>query len=68
MDQSKVVQVTEIIRPEITVARAEGLGSDLEVRVDGKPVVTIHYVYPWIDNGGQYALAEKIAAMFRGEE
>lgn len=67
MDQSKVIQVTEVIHPEITVARAEGLGSDLEVRIDGKPLVTIHYVYPWIDNSGQYAIAEKIATMLRGE-
>lgn len=62
------IQVTEIITPEVTVARAEGLGSDLEVRVDGKPLVTIHYVYPWIDNSGQYAIAEKIANMFKGED
>lgn len=68
MDQSKVVQVDRIIRPEISIARAEGLGSDLEVRIDGKPLVTIHYVYPWIDNSGQWAIAEKIAAMFKGTD
>lgn len=67
MDESKVVQVSEFFKPEITVGRPEGLGSVLEVRIDGKPIVTIHYVYPWIDNGGQYAIAEKIADMFRGE-
>jgi hypothetical protein len=67
MDQSKVVQAVEIIRPEITIGRPEGLGSDLEVRIDGKPLVTIHYVYPWIDNAGQYSIAEKIAKMLKGE-
>lgn len=67
MDQSKVVQVTEVIKPEITVGRPEGLSSDLEVRLDGKPLVTVHYVYPWIDNAGQYSIAEKIATMVRGE-
>lgn len=68
MDESKVVKVDGFIKPGITIGRPEGLGSDLEVRIEGKPVVTIHYVYPWIDNGGQYALAEKIAKMFKGEE
>jgi hypothetical protein len=67
MDESKVVKVDKIIEPEITIGRPEGLGSDLEVRIDGKALVTIHYVYPWIDNSGQYAVAEKIAKMFKGE-
>lgn len=67
MDNSKVVQVNEVIHPEITVAREPGLGSDLQVLIDGKPLVTVHYVYPWIDNAGQYSIAEKIAKMLRGE-
>ena len=68
MDKSKVIQVDRIIEPSVTVGRPEGLGSDLEVRIDGKPIVTVHYVYPWIDNAGQYAIAEKIAAMFKGQD
>ena len=67
MDQSKVVKAVEVIHPEITVARAEGLSSDLHVLIDGKPLVTVHYVYPWIDNAGQYSIAEKIAKMLKGE-
>ena len=63
------IQITEIIKQELTVGRAPKFpGSDLEVRIDGKPIVTIHYVYPWIDNAGQYNIAEKIVKMFKGEE
>jgi hypothetical protein len=65
MDQDKAVNLSEIITPEITVGPADGLSSDLEVRVDGTPVVTVHYVYPWIDNSTQYAIAEKIVKMFK---
>ena len=68
MDESKVIKVVSVDKPEITVGRPEGLGSDLEVRVDGEPLVTVHYVYPWIDNASQYYIAEKIAKMFKGEE
>ncbi len=67
MDPNKVVQVQEVIYPEITVAREEGMGSNLQVLIDGKPLVTVHYVYPWIDNAGQYSIAEKIAKMLKGE-
>lgn len=67
MDESKVVKVNEVVYPEITVAREPGLGSNLQVLIDGKPLVTIHYVYPWIDNSGQYSIAEKIAKMLKGE-
>ena len=67
MDPNKVVQVQEVIYPEITVAREEGMGSNLQVLIDGKPLVTVHYVYPWIDNSGQYSIAEKIAKMLKGE-
>lgn len=62
------IQVTEIIKPAITVDRANGLSGDLQVLIDGNPVVTVHYVYPWIDNAGQWSIAEKIAKMFKGEE
>ena len=68
MDESKVIKVTEVDKPEVTVARAHGLGSDLEVRVNGEPLVTVHYVYPWTDNASQWAWAERIARMLRGDE
>ena len=38
------------------------------VKLDGKVAVTVHYVYPWTDNHSVNALAQKIAAMFRGDE
>lgn len=68
MDESKVIKVESVDKPEITVARAHGLGSDLEVRVNGEPLVTVHYVYPWMDNASQWAMAERIAQMLRGKE
>ena len=54
-------------KPEITIGRPEGLSSDIEVKIDGEPLVTVHYVYPWIDNHSQWKIAEKIAKMFKGE-
>lgn len=62
------VRIESIVGPEITVASAGGLSSDLQVLVDNRPVISIHYVYPWIDNAGQWALAEKIAKQLKGEE
>lgn len=68
MDESKVIKVESVDKPEITVGRPEGLGSDLEVRINGEPLVTVHYVYPWMDNASQWALAERIARMLKGDE
>lgn len=65
---NKPISIEKIVKPEITISPADGfLSSDLSVRIDGEPVVTVHYVYPWIDNASQHAIAEKIATMFKGE-
>ena len=65
MNESKIV--VEVVKPEITIARGEVQSSDLQVLIDGEPLVSIHYVYPWIDNAGQWSIAEKIAKMLKGE-
>lgn len=61
---TKTVKIQEIQNPKITVGSARGLSSDVVVYINDEPLVTVHYVYPWIDNTSQYSIAEKIAKLF----
>ena len=60
------IKIESYKKPEITIASSKDdfipMGN-LDVLIDGVPIVTVHYVYPYIDNAGVHTLAEKIAKM-----
>ena len=64
MDEAEIVKVVKRIYPVVTIERDENIGGDLHVKLNGKSIVTIHYLYGWIDNASQYTLADQIAHMF----
>jgi len=67
MSEVDVVKVVSIHRPKITVGRGETIAtsSNMEIRADGKLLVSLHYDYGYMDNSSQWSLGRQIAeAMF----
>ncbi|MCW2276335.1 hypothetical protein GJ654_18600 [Rhodoblastus acidophilus] len=49
------------IKPTPTIER---VGSQIIVALDGKPVVTLHYDYAYMDNATQWSWARSIVEAF----
>lgn len=62
-DKIKPIRVVEYIQPKLKIDRLDVFGN-LSVILDGKPIITIHYIYGRIDNASQWALARQIAKSF----
>ncbi|MBT2300350.1 hypothetical protein J7E70_07720 [Variovorax paradoxus] len=59
------VQIVEIRQPKITV-EGNVFGGNA-IKVDGKTLVEVHYVYPWVDNATVADLTRRIVEMLEGE-
>lgn len=55
------LKIVEQIKPKPTIER---VGSQMVVALDGKPVVTLHYDYAYMDNATQWSWARSIVEAF----
>jgi hypothetical protein len=54
------IRAIEIIPRKFKIERP-GPGGDLACFIDGQRLLTMHYVYPYTDNAGQYRFMENFA-------